>query len=237
MRRGPRLILSQAKRPVYTIVADGMWGARTFTDALIRLAGSRIRVTDPRPLHSALAGRRQRVPRPLARHHDRLARRAAGRTVHVTIAAGLLAAPDAVRVLTADVLEPPAPHAARIADALAASFGGACAAVIHYGSHAQQSGARPESAYDFFVIVGEYESAYAALAESRGLSRSPRTAARLNRILAPNVLAITFPELSPPALAKCADPLRRPTSRPPSRRPPPITSRRGGSSSTCNSHG
>jgi 1-acyl-sn-glycerol-3-phosphate acyltransferase len=45
MRRGPRLILSQAKRPVYTIVADGMWGARTFTDALIRLGGSRIRVT------------------------------------------------------------------------------------------------------------------------------------------------------------------------------------------------
>jgi 1-acyl-sn-glycerol-3-phosphate acyltransferase len=45
MRRGPRLILSQAKRPVYTVVADGMWGARTFTDALVRLAGSRIRVT------------------------------------------------------------------------------------------------------------------------------------------------------------------------------------------------
>jgi len=44
MRRGPRLILSQAKRPVYIIVADGMWGARTFTDALIRLAGSRVRV-------------------------------------------------------------------------------------------------------------------------------------------------------------------------------------------------
>jgi len=44
MRRGPRLILSQAKRPVYIIVADGMWGARTFTDALIRLGGSRVRV-------------------------------------------------------------------------------------------------------------------------------------------------------------------------------------------------
>ena len=122
----------------------------------------------------------------------------------MTIASGLLAEPDAIRVLTTDVLEPPAPHAARIAGALAASFGGDCTAVIHYGSHAQQSGARPESAYDFFVIVGDYEAAYAALAESRGLSRSPRTAARLNRILAPNVLAITFPELAPPALAKCA---------------------------------
>jgi 1-acyl-sn-glycerol-3-phosphate acyltransferase len=44
MRQGPRLILTQAQRPVYLIVADGMWGARTFTDALEALANSRIRV-------------------------------------------------------------------------------------------------------------------------------------------------------------------------------------------------
>jgi 1-acyl-sn-glycerol-3-phosphate acyltransferase len=44
MRQGPRLILTQAKRPVYTIVADGMWGARTFTDALRALGNSRIHV-------------------------------------------------------------------------------------------------------------------------------------------------------------------------------------------------
>jgi len=44
MRQGPRLILSQAKRPVYLIVADGMWGARTFTDALVALADSRIHI-------------------------------------------------------------------------------------------------------------------------------------------------------------------------------------------------
>ena len=44
MRRGPRLILSHAKRPVYIIVADGMWGARTTTDALVGLANSRVRV-------------------------------------------------------------------------------------------------------------------------------------------------------------------------------------------------
>ena len=122
----------------------------------------------------------------------------------MTIASGLLADPDTVRALTADVFEPPAPHAKRIADALAASFGDAAAAVLHYGSHAQRSGARPESAYDFFVILRDYEAGYAALAASRGLSRSPRTAARLNRILPPNVLAIRFPELDPPALAKCA---------------------------------
>jgi 1-acyl-sn-glycerol-3-phosphate acyltransferase len=44
MRQGPRLILTQSKRPVYLIVADGMWGARTFTDALVALAHSRIHV-------------------------------------------------------------------------------------------------------------------------------------------------------------------------------------------------
>jgi 1-acyl-sn-glycerol-3-phosphate acyltransferase len=44
MRQGPRLILTQSKRPVYTIVADGMWGARTFTDALAALGNSRIHI-------------------------------------------------------------------------------------------------------------------------------------------------------------------------------------------------
>jgi 1-acyl-sn-glycerol-3-phosphate acyltransferase len=50
MRVGPRLILAQAKRPVYTIVADGMAGARTFTDALASLATRRIHVIITGPL-------------------------------------------------------------------------------------------------------------------------------------------------------------------------------------------
>jgi len=44
MRAGPRLIVARSGRPVYTIVADGMWGARTFTDALAALGGSRVTV-------------------------------------------------------------------------------------------------------------------------------------------------------------------------------------------------
>lgn len=44
MRAGPRLILAHAQRPVHIIVADGMWGARTFTDALAAIAGSSIHV-------------------------------------------------------------------------------------------------------------------------------------------------------------------------------------------------
>ena len=42
MRMGPRIILPRARRPVYTIVIDGLWGARTFTDALAELGNCRI---------------------------------------------------------------------------------------------------------------------------------------------------------------------------------------------------
>jgi 1-acyl-sn-glycerol-3-phosphate acyltransferase len=55
MRAGPRLILAQAQRPVYTIVADGMWGARTFTDALAALAHCRMRVVISGPFQPPTA--------------------------------------------------------------------------------------------------------------------------------------------------------------------------------------
>jgi len=106
--------------------------------------------------------------------------------------------------LAADALEAPQPPAPRIAQAVAAAFGSACTAVLHYGSHAQRSDARPESAYDFFVLVDAYEPAYRSLAASRGFTRSPALAARLNAILPPNVISITIAELAPPAVAKCA---------------------------------
>ena len=45
MRMGPRIILNRANRPVYTIVCDGLWGARRFTDALANLGAVHITVT------------------------------------------------------------------------------------------------------------------------------------------------------------------------------------------------
>jgi hypothetical protein len=42
MKSGLSLILPRAKRPVYCIVADGMWNARTFGDAAFRFAGLRV---------------------------------------------------------------------------------------------------------------------------------------------------------------------------------------------------
>jgi 1-acyl-sn-glycerol-3-phosphate acyltransferase len=42
MKAGLSLILSRANRPVYCIVADGMWHARVFSDVALRFAGTRI---------------------------------------------------------------------------------------------------------------------------------------------------------------------------------------------------
>ena len=99
---------------------------------------------------------------------------------------------------------PAAPDTVRLAEFVAAAFGPAAAAVIHYGSHAQRSGARPESAHDFFVIVDRYAEAYRALHAAVGTRFAPATAALLARVLPPNVLRLVAP-LTPRALhAKCA---------------------------------
>ena len=44
MTAGLRAILSRARRPVYLIVVDGMWHARTTAESLLRFAGMRARV-------------------------------------------------------------------------------------------------------------------------------------------------------------------------------------------------
>lgn len=98
----------------------------------------------------------------------------------------------------------PGPDATLLAATLARSFGEGTVAIIHYGSHAQHSDARSESAFDFFVIVDRYRDAYESLAHTMGTSYSPRTAAALNRILPPNVIAVTDSAHVPPLAAKCA---------------------------------
>lgn len=111
-------------------------------------------------------------------------------TLRAELAAGLENAPSAV--------------ATALAATLARSFGSGTVAVIHYGSHAQLSDARRESAFDYFVIVDRYRDAYESLARTVGTSYSPRTAATLNRILPPNVIAVTDNTHVPPLAAKCA---------------------------------
>jgi hypothetical protein len=92
----------------------------------------------------------------------------------------------------------------QLAAFLASACGDTTVALVHYGSHAQQSDARPESAHDFFVIVDRYRDAYRSLA-LLGVARfRPRVATLLNHILAPNVIRVTVPGVTPALEAKCA---------------------------------
>ena len=45
MVRGLQRILSRVRHPVWCVVGDGMWGARTFAEAALRIAGAQIDVT------------------------------------------------------------------------------------------------------------------------------------------------------------------------------------------------
>jgi len=115
-----------------------------------------------------------------------------------------LADPTLRADLAAGLDDPPAPDATTLAAMLARSFGESTVAIIHYGSHAQHSDARRESAFDYFVIVDRYRAAYDSLARTVGTSFSPRIAALLNHVLPPNVIAVTDRSHSPPLAAKCA---------------------------------
>lgn len=98
---------------------------------------------------------------------------------------------------------PGGPDALALAEHLARAFGPATAALIHYGSHAQQSGTGPDSAWDFFVIVDDYGPAYRTLAAVRPRGFSASRAAFLNRLLPPNVLSVATPDGGVSRLAKC----------------------------------
>ncbi|MEK7824508.1 MAG: hypothetical protein AAB290_05660 [Candidatus Eisenbacteria bacterium] len=110
----------------------------------------------------------------------------------------------ALRAALARGLDRPAgPDALALAAHLARAFGPATAALIHYGSQAQGSGTGPDSAWDFFVIVDDYTTAYRALAATRPRGFSASRAAFLNRLLPPNVLSVTAPDGGVSRLAKC----------------------------------
>lgn len=110
--------------------------------------------------------------------------------LRAALALGLDAAPD-VETL-------------RVAGHIAAAFGPASAALIHYGSWAQQLSPPVESARDFFVVVDRYGAAYRALVSGRHLRLPARVAALLNHLLPPNVLSLAVPGGPAPLSAKCA---------------------------------
>jgi hypothetical protein len=98
----------------------------------------------------------------------------------------------------------PSEDTARLTAFLARAFGPTTAAIIHYGSHAQSSDARPESAHDFFVVVDRYADAYESLGSTVHPSYSPRTATALAHVLPPNVISLTLSKPGRKLRAKCA---------------------------------
>jgi hypothetical protein len=115
----------------------------------------------------------------------------------------LLADPELRTALGGGLDAEPTPTALALGKALAAAFGPAALAVVHYGSHARSSDARPESAHDFFVIVDRYRDAYNSLTKSIRTRVRPGTAVWLANVLPPNVHAIASPT-DAARLNKCA---------------------------------
>jgi len=95
------------------------------------------------------------------------------------------------------------PEATAWAERVAAVFGPAAVAILHYGSRAQNRDPRPDSPYDFVVVVSGYPEAYAAARTSLGKEFHPGRAVWLARILPPNSIAIRRPGSRDPVEAKC----------------------------------
>lgn len=107
--------------------------------------------------------------------------------------------------MTTGLDSPVSPRAEELIRYITTAFGPSAAAIIHYGSRAQQSGSRPESAYDFFVIVDDYEAAFVSFAGQVQPRFSARSAIVLSRFLPPSVVALThLPGAGDHDTAKCA---------------------------------
>jgi hypothetical protein len=113
---------------------------------------------------------------------------------------------DLHTVMKAGLNDPVSPEAERLINYITDAFGSSTAGVIHYGSRAQGSGSRPESAYDFFVIVDDYASGFESFAESVQPRFSARSAILLSKVLPPSVVAVnmSIPGESERQMAKCA---------------------------------
>ncbi len=107
--------------------------------------------------------------------------------------------------LTTGLETPVSPRAEELIAYITQAFGPSTAAIIHYGSRAQKSGSRPDSAYDFFVIVDDYEPAFLSFAARVHPRFSARSAIVLSRFLPPSVVALThLPGTGTHDTAKCA---------------------------------
>lgn len=107
--------------------------------------------------------------------------------------------------LTTGLDTPVSPRAEELIRYITQAFGPSTAAIIHYGSRAQKSGSRPDSAYDFFVIVDDYEPAFLSFVAKVHPQFNARSATVLSRFLPPSIVALTrLPGVGSHDTAKCA---------------------------------
>ena len=85
----------------------------------------------------------------------------------------------------------PDPGAARLVDALRAAVGASeLRAVLLFGSRLVQASPDRYSAYDLVVVCEDYRAFYQGLGRVGATRRPPALVAALNRVLAPNVIAL-----------------------------------------------
>lgn len=90
----------------------------------------------------------------------------------------------------ADGLPEATPAARSLAASLATIIGPSAQAILHYGSRAQGRATRPDSAFDFFIVVDRYRPVYAALASALGVGFRRRLAVVLAWVLPPNAVSM-----------------------------------------------
>jgi hypothetical protein len=93
--------------------------------------------------------------------------------------------------MTTDLSSAVSTRAQELVSYITKAFGPSTAAIIHYGSRAQKSGSRPDSAYDFFVIVDDYEAAFESFTHFAHPAFTAKAAVMLSRFLPPSIVALT----------------------------------------------
>jgi hypothetical protein len=92
-----------------------------------------------------------------------------------------------------------------VARRVAALGGSSVRALVFFGSRKTRASPGAHSAYDLFVITGEYASFYGALRAAGMLRRSPSLVAALNVVLPPNQISLRgLDQTGAPWHAKCA---------------------------------
>jgi hypothetical protein len=90
-----------------------------------------------------------------------------------------------------------------LAEYLSSIVGASARAILHYGSRAQGRAARPDSAFDFFIIVDSYRPVYQSLVAAIGTRYRASTAVALAWVLPPNVVCVRYRGPSGEHEAKC----------------------------------